>query len=105
MAGPSPDSILSRQWLPWLVLAVLATLPLVCAADDSQSTKGKLEAAQEDFFEAKVRPVLADNCLECHGAEKHKGGCGSELVARDAPREGYQAPARRAAARPVTTAR
>ena len=39
-----------------------------------QTDKGKLEAAQEEFFEAKVRPVLADNCLECHGAEKHKGG-------------------------------
>ena len=34
----------------------------------------KLEAAQEEFFETKIRPLLADNCLECHGAEKHKGG-------------------------------
>jgi hypothetical protein len=25
------------------------------------------------FFEAKVRPVLADNCFKCHGADKHKG--------------------------------
>jgi mono/diheme cytochrome c family protein len=74
MAGLSPDSIRSKLTLPCSVLAVLATLPLVCAADDSLSAKAKLEAAQEDFFEAKVRPVLADNCLECHGAEKHKGG-------------------------------
>ncbi len=27
-----------------------------------------------EFFEAKVRPVLADNCFECHGAVKPKGG-------------------------------
>ena len=67
-------SIFSGRILPWLVLAVLATSPAVCAAGDPQPDKGKLDAAQEEFFEAKVRPVLADNCLECHGAEKHKGG-------------------------------
>ncbi|HEX8199345.1 MAG TPA: DUF1549 domain-containing protein, partial [Isosphaeraceae bacterium] len=25
-------------------------------------------------FEAEVRPLLAENCLKCHGQEKHKGG-------------------------------
>ncbi len=74
MADPSSDSIFSRRTLSWLVLAVLATLPVVSAADPPPTDTGKLEAAQEEFFEAKVRPVLADNCLECHGAEKHKGG-------------------------------
>ena len=74
MAGRYPESILSRLPLPWLVLAVMATSPVVSAADQPQPNKGMLEAAREDFFEAKVRPVLVDNCLECHGAEKHKGG-------------------------------
>jgi hypothetical protein len=27
-----------------------------------------------EFFETKVRPVLANNCFECHGAIKPKGG-------------------------------
>ena len=27
-----------------------------------------------DFFETKIRPVLAENCWKCHGAEKQKGG-------------------------------
>ncbi|MGV3532161.1 MAG: DUF1549 domain-containing protein, partial [Chthoniobacteraceae bacterium] len=27
-----------------------------------------------EFFENKVRPVLAEHCYECHGAEKQKGG-------------------------------
>jgi hypothetical protein len=33
-------------------------------------------AAQLEFFESKVRPVLAENCYKCHstGAEKIKGG-------------------------------
>ncbi len=26
------------------------------------------------FFEKEVRPVLAENCYECHGADKQKGG-------------------------------
>lgn len=28
----------------------------------------------EQFFESKVRPILVDNCLKCHGAAKQKGG-------------------------------
>ena len=29
---------------------------------------------QERFFEEKVRPLLATNCLECHGAKKQESG-------------------------------
>ena len=42
---------------------------------------GGLFAAEEDvaraqakFFETEVRPILANRCFECHGAEKQKGG-------------------------------
>ncbi len=31
-------------------------------------------AGDGDFFEKRIRPVLHDNCVECHGAEKQKGG-------------------------------
>src|SRR5262249_33005965 len=27
---------------------------------------------QEQFFETKIRPILAENCWKCHGPEKHK---------------------------------
>ncbi|HYV27689.1 MAG TPA: DUF1549 domain-containing protein, partial [Candidatus Eisenbacteria bacterium] len=27
-----------------------------------------------DFFEKKIRPLLAENCYECHGENKQKGG-------------------------------
>jgi len=32
-----------------------------------------LLAAKEDHFEAKVRPVLAKQCLGCHAASKQSG--------------------------------
>lgn len=37
-----------------------------------------------EFFEKKVRPLLVEHCLECHGPEKHKGGL------RWDSREGWQ---------------
>jgi cytochrome c551/c552 len=27
-----------------------------------------------DFFETKIRPVLAEHCFSCHGPKKHKAG-------------------------------
>ncbi|GAC1470324.1 MAG: hypothetical protein NVSMB9_15310 [Isosphaeraceae bacterium] len=53
-------------------LALGALLPLlVClgAAGESPVTDEQLR-----FFEAKVRPVLVDNCWKCHGPEKQKAG-------------------------------
>jgi hypothetical protein len=32
------------------------------------------ESVNEEFFERKVRPILVDRCLECHGKDKQKGG-------------------------------
>ena len=42
-------------------------------ADPSRSAPSD-RAAAEDFFESKIRPILIDRCLECHGAEKAKAG-------------------------------
>lgn len=46
-------------------------LPL-CAA--STPAPVKLTAAQVEFFESKIRPVLVGECYNCHGAKKDKGG-------------------------------
>lgn len=37
---------------------------------------GRLMAAQvdDDFFEARIRPVLSQRCFECHGSKQAKGG-------------------------------
>lgn len=50
---------------PCLLAALtLFGLPLM-AADSPEALR---------FFEMKVRPLLANECFECHGTEKHKGG-------------------------------
>jgi len=41
-----------------------------------KATAADLTPAQQDFFENKIRPILADRCYKCHStlAEKIKGG-------------------------------
>jgi mono/diheme cytochrome c family protein len=46
------------------IAVVFATVGAVRAADP----------AALEFFEKKVRPILVENCVGCHGPEKHKGG-------------------------------
>jgi len=46
----------------WLLLSAFT-----CAAAES-------DAVQAEFFESKIRPVLASACYDCHGAEKQKAG-------------------------------
>ena len=47
---------------------------------------GSGEAADEEFFETRVRPVLAGTCVKCHGADKVSGGL--RLDSREAMLEG-----------------
>jgi cytochrome c553/mono/diheme cytochrome c family protein len=81
MSTVRADWILVPRSLCWLMLASAAVSPPVAAADDIQPDRAKLEAVQEEFFESRIRPVLADNCLECHGAEKHKAGLRLDIKA------------------------
>ena len=50
-------------------LALLAT-PLLARADDVASAAGSAEA----LFENDVRPLLAERCFKCHGANKQENG-------------------------------
>ena len=44
------------------------------------------ESRASDFFEARVRPVLVEHCITCHGPERQKGGL--RLDAGDRLRKG-----------------
>jgi len=51
------------------------TFVLVCAGL-FRGSAADLTPAQQDFFEDKIRPILSDNCYQCHStsAERIKGG-------------------------------
>jgi cytochrome c553 len=59
-----------RRYLPAIVLG-LFLFGTQQAAAQTQNDKPSLAAIQ--FFETKVRPLLAENCYRCHGPEKQKG--------------------------------
>lgn len=53
------------------LLLLLALTTSVCAEDkDKPATAKTFAAADLEFFEAKVRPILVKRCYECHSAEK-----------------------------------
>ena len=61
---------------PLLLLTFLAT-PLAAFADDvpadAKPAAVPADAKAVEFFESRVRPILVERCLECHGPEKQKG--------------------------------
>ena len=63
----------------WAILAISA-VPVTAA----ETAKEDPQAAA--FFETKVRPLLVNRCVECHGAEKQKGSL--RLDSREAALEG-----------------
>jgi hypothetical protein len=64
---------MKRSAIPAL-LAAAALSPCLAA----EPTKAQLE-----FFEATIRPILADNCYKCHSIEKNKNKGGLTLDTRD----------------------
>jgi mono/diheme cytochrome c family protein len=51
----------------FLVTIATAAVASTARADDRPAPQAA------EFFESKVRPVLAENCFSCHGPEKQKG--------------------------------
>ena len=54
-----------------LILATAAMLLITVAASETVRAD---EIAPPSFFETRVRPILVDNCVGCHGPAKQKGG-------------------------------
>lgn len=77
-----PHGALSRGlWLvPTLVFLVLLLIaprfgaPVPPALADPAAPTAPADPAAVQFFEEKIRPVLATNCYSCHGADAQMGG-------------------------------
>jgi hypothetical protein len=54
--------------------AALHIVGVLLLAFSTFAHAAQLTAAQTEFFEKKIRPVLAGECYECHSAKKQKGG-------------------------------
>src|SRR4051812_42005248 len=56
-------------------LMVLAAAPLALqiAAEARQAPSGTTDARSPEYFETRVRPVLAANCYDCHTEERMAG--------------------------------
>ncbi len=55
-------------------LGSIGLMWLLAASSLALEDKPGADPAQAEFFEAKVRPILAGRCFECHGEAKQKGG-------------------------------
>jgi len=64
----------------WLMMGFLlgTALGVISPIGLAQAGEGRprpeTRAALEQYFEQKVRPLLAENCQSCHGGTKQKGG-------------------------------
>ena len=64
------------------ITIVIATLLGVCTQDSVQAQD--FSSQQIDFFENRIRPLLVEHCLACHGAEKDEVRGGLYLTSRSA---------------------
>jgi hypothetical protein len=69
---------LDRPWSRCLKLHALVLSAFFMTAHPAVGLHGgedtSLTPARAQFFEQKVRPLLAENCYSCHGPAKQKGG-------------------------------
>ena len=68
--------------------ALPAAKPATPAAPAAATATATLTAQQSEFFEGKIRPLLAAHCLKCHSAAEGKTKGGLALDSRDGTLKG-----------------
>ena len=72
-------TIVSIRAAAWLAVAAVACAAVVDdpprpkSADKKPKAEAKLSAREKEFAN-KIRPMLKEYCIKCHGMEKTKGG-------------------------------
>ncbi|MCP4774086.1 MAG: DUF1549 domain-containing protein, partial [Planctomycetaceae bacterium] len=56
------------------LLFKIATIILACGSADARADDKIFSSRQLDFFENKIRPLLVQHCIECHGPAKSENG-------------------------------
>lgn len=60
--------------LPLRVISIICLLPICIAVHASERSGDSLPSAeQSSHFEQKIRPVLVQQCIQCHGQSKQEG--------------------------------
>lgn len=57
-----------------LMVPAIFAFFLACQVVGEEKKAEPISAEQMHFFETEVRPLLAENCFSCHGADETKGG-------------------------------
>lgn len=78
------QSIICSAYVIYGLLIWLASPQMVEAQQPSKGSSGaeKFSAADIDFFENKIRPILVKHCLKCHGDDQKKLRGGLHLTSR-----------------------
>ncbi len=69
-------------------IALLPAATAFAALDEAAKPAAQITAEQRDFFEKKIRPVLADKCYKCHAENSDKIKGGLTLDTREGLRRG-----------------
>src|SRR3712207_1727089 len=72
-----------RAWLMLVAGAALVCFAQAWSRADAPAAPAQPAAAQIEFFEAKIRPILVDACFSCHSASAKKLKGNLRLDSRD----------------------
>ena len=72
MQNPSEPSV-RRTRMAWAAVAMIVLVAAGGAARGDEAISAEARAADQAFFESRIRPLLHDHCLECHAAGAEGG--------------------------------